>query len=191
MAVHLAAAGASASLGSENIGGTPSRGGVVLHWFNVDEFGLARAEAAQFAAYWSGIAFLAENLLPLVICRPPAVAPNIPAGYPCIGSGSNCNAVGHQAPSPFAKASVAFTRNWKRWPVSFVGIEPMRTKKRHTCGKRDRDSVRLARGKTAKRTRCCLVRRDFRLASSSFHRPLASCLASPVSGEAVSVANDD
>jgi hypothetical protein len=32
-----------------------------------------------------------------VICRPYALAADIPAGDPRIGSGSKCNAVGHHA----------------------------------------------------------------------------------------------
>ena len=74
---------------------------VVLLCFDVDDFGIARTAVAQFIAYWSGIAFLVEELLPLVIGRPPAVATVIPAGDPRIGSGSKCNAIGHCAlPSP-------------------------------------------------------------------------------------------
>jgi hypothetical protein len=70
--------------------------------FDVYDFGIARAEAAQSMAYWSGIAFLVEDLLPFVIGRPSAVAAVIPAGDPC-GSGSKCNAVGHCA-FPFKSA---------------------------------------------------------------------------------------
>ena len=51
--------------------------------FNVDDCAIVRAEAAQLMAYWSGIAFLVEKLLPLVIGRP-AVAADIPAGDPSI-----------------------------------------------------------------------------------------------------------
>jgi hypothetical protein len=46
----------------------------VLICFDVDNFDIARAEAAQFIAYRSSIAFFVEELLPLVIGRPPAVA---------------------------------------------------------------------------------------------------------------------
>ena len=48
-------------------------------------------------AYWSGIASLVEDLLPVVIGRPPAVAAVVPAGDPGIGSGSKRDAVGHCA----------------------------------------------------------------------------------------------
>ena len=65
--------------------------------FDVDSSGIARTAAAQFIAYWSGIVFLVEELLPLVIGRPPAVATVIPASDPRIGSGSKCNAIGHCA----------------------------------------------------------------------------------------------
>jgi hypothetical protein len=40
---------------------------------------------------------LVEKPLPLVICRPSAVAADIPAGDPRIRSGSKGNAVGHHA----------------------------------------------------------------------------------------------
>src|SRR5215813_10728411 len=74
---------------------------VVLLCFDVDGPGVARTAATQFNAYCSGIALLVEELLPLVIGRPPAVAAVIPAGYPRIGSGSKCDAIGHCAlPSP-------------------------------------------------------------------------------------------
>jgi hypothetical protein len=48
--------------------------------FNVDKLGIARAQIAQVAAYWFGVAFLVEQLLALVVGRPSAVAPVIPAG---------------------------------------------------------------------------------------------------------------
>jgi hypothetical protein len=64
-----------------------------MNGFDIDEFGIARAELAQFSAYRSGIAFLVEEILPLGIGRPPAVAPVIPAGDPRIDSGSKRNAV--------------------------------------------------------------------------------------------------
>jgi len=43
------------------------RGRVILLCFDVYDFGMARAEVAQFMAYWSGIAFLVEELPPVVI----------------------------------------------------------------------------------------------------------------------------
>ena len=61
--------------------------------FDIDEFGIARAQLPQFLTYWSGIAFVVEEILPLVICRPPAVAAVIPGGDPCIDSRSKRNAV--------------------------------------------------------------------------------------------------
>ena len=55
--------------------------------FNVDKLGIARAEIAQVTAYWFGVAFLVEQLLALMVGRPSAVAPVIPAGDdPAIGS---------------------------------------------------------------------------------------------------------
>jgi hypothetical protein len=70
---------------------------VVLLRFDVDDLGIARAEAAQFLAYRSGIAFVIEELLPPVVGRPPAVAAIIPAGNSRIGSGSKCDGIGHSA----------------------------------------------------------------------------------------------
>src|SRR5262249_16214624 len=61
---------------------------VILHCFNVDDFGVPWAEAAQFMACRSGIAFLVEKLLPLMIGRPSAVAADIPVGDPRVGFGS-------------------------------------------------------------------------------------------------------
>jgi hypothetical protein len=59
---------------------------------------------AQLMAYWCGIAFIVEDLLPVVIRRPPTVTAVIPAGDPCIGSGSKRNAIGHRALlSPFKR----------------------------------------------------------------------------------------
>jgi len=96
----------------------------------------ARAEAAQFIAYWPGIAFLVEDLLPVVIGRPSAVAAVIPAGDPCISSGSKRNAVGHRTLLlPLQKGAVALVQTSKRWPIPIVGIEPIGSKKRHTSAK--------------------------------------------------------
>jgi len=61
--------------------------------FDIDEFGIARAQLPQFLTYRSGIAFVVEEILPLVICRPAAVAAVIPGGDPCIDSRSKRNAV--------------------------------------------------------------------------------------------------
>ena len=58
---------------------------------------VTRTEAAQFMACGLCVTFLVEKLLPFVICRPYALAADIPAGDPRIGSGSKCNAVGHHA----------------------------------------------------------------------------------------------
>jgi len=80
-----------------DIGGTTLREGIVLLCFDLDDFGIAWAEAAQFMAYRTGIVFLIEQLLPLVIGRPAAVGAVIPPGDPRIGSGSKCDAVRHCA----------------------------------------------------------------------------------------------
>ena len=65
----------------------------IISGFNIDEFGIARAELAEFSAYGAGLAFLFEEFLPLVIGRPPASAAVVPAGDPRIDSRSKRNAV--------------------------------------------------------------------------------------------------
>jgi len=65
--------------------------------FDVDDFGVARAQAAQFTAYGTGIPWVVEPLLPVMISGPKAIPARIPAGDPRIGSGSKCDAVGHYA----------------------------------------------------------------------------------------------
>jgi hypothetical protein len=69
---------------------------VVVHrarGFDIDEFSVAWAELAQVSAYRAGIAFLLEEMLPLVIGGPPALAAVIPGSDSRIGSGSKRNAV--------------------------------------------------------------------------------------------------
>src|SRR6516165_5366657 len=61
--------------------------------FDIDEFRIARTALAQFAAYRASVAFFCEEMLPLVIGRPPAVAAVIPGGDARIESGSKRNAV--------------------------------------------------------------------------------------------------
>ena len=65
--------------------------------FDVDDFGVAWAQAAQFTAYGTGIPWVVEPLLPVMINGPKAIPARIPAGDPRIGSGSKCDAVGHYA----------------------------------------------------------------------------------------------
>ena len=70
---------------------------VVLRDFDVDDFGIPRAPAAQILAYGTGILRIVEPLFPLMISRPHAISPGVPAGDLCIRSGSKCDAVGHYA----------------------------------------------------------------------------------------------
>jgi hypothetical protein len=70
--------------------------------FDVDDFGVARAQAAQFTAYGTGIPWVVEPLLPVMISGPKAIPARIPAGDPRIGSGSKCDAVGHLHSFPLA-----------------------------------------------------------------------------------------
>jgi hypothetical protein len=80
--------------------------------FDVDDFGVARAQAAQFVAYGAGIVWIVEPLLALMIRRPEATPARIPAGDPRIGSGSKCDAVGimHSFPPAFC-VRVVFVQN--------------------------------------------------------------------------------
>jgi hypothetical protein len=95
---------------------------------------LARTAAAQLIAYWSGIVFLVEEFLPLVIGRPPAVATVIPASDPRIGSGSKCNATGHCAlPSP-RKGAVAFHAKFEHWSLDNEPFGPKKTHVRNADG---------------------------------------------------------
>jgi len=105
----------------------------VLHRFDVDDFGIARAEDAQFIAYGSGIAFLGEELLPFVVGRPPAVAAVVPTGDPRASSASKCNAVGHCAftSCSFRNECRGVHANFQRWRGAIVGIGPIGAKKRH------------------------------------------------------------
>jgi len=49
----------------------------LIGWLlDFDDVGVARAEIAQFIAYWFGVASLLEEPLPFVIGRPSAVAPS-------------------------------------------------------------------------------------------------------------------
>ena len=66
--------------------------------FDVDDFGVARAQAPQFTAYGAGIVWIVEPLLARMISGPKATPAGIPAGDPRIGPGSKCNAVRHSFP---------------------------------------------------------------------------------------------
>jgi TfoX/Sxy family transcriptional regulator of competence genes len=83
----------------QDIGGSHVERKVVVRC-NVDfeDLGVAPAEAPQFMTYGAGGVFVAENLPPRVISRPPAVAARIPAGNPPDRSGLKCDAIGHRAP---------------------------------------------------------------------------------------------
>ena len=80
--------------------------------FDVDDFGVARAQAAQFMAYGAGIVWIVEPLLALMIRRPEATPAGIPAGDPRIGPGSKCNAVRHSFPPAFCVRATP-----QHWPV--------------------------------------------------------------------------
>jgi hypothetical protein len=68
-----------------------------LREFYVDDAGVPRAQAAQFLANGTGIAWVIEPYLALTIGGPPAISAGIPAGHRRIGSGSKRDAVRHYA----------------------------------------------------------------------------------------------
>jgi hypothetical protein len=80
----------------------PAKVKFFLRDFDVDDFGVARAQAAQFMAYGAGIVWIVEPLLARMISGPKATPAGIPAGDPRIGPGSKCNAVRHSFLPPFA-----------------------------------------------------------------------------------------
>jgi len=82
----------------------PSKVGVVLRDFDVDDFGITRTQAAQFMAYGAGLVRIIEPLLALMIRRPEATPAGIPAGDPRIGPGSKCNAVRHSFPPALSRS---------------------------------------------------------------------------------------
>jgi hypothetical protein len=106
---------------------------LVLRVFNIDNFGIARAEVAEFAAYSSGIVFAVEQFSLLVISRPLAVAAGVPTGDdPCIRPGAKCDAVGHGALSslpPFKRVSRALFKSPNGCPVPNVGIQAIGAEK--------------------------------------------------------------
>jgi hypothetical protein len=78
-------------------GHNPAKLKFFLRDFDVDDFGVARAQAAQFMAYGAGVPWVVEPLLPVMISGPKAIPARIPPGDPRIGSGPKCDAVGHYA----------------------------------------------------------------------------------------------
>jgi hypothetical protein len=67
----------------------PAKVKFFLRDFDVDDFGVARAQAAQFMAYGAGIVWIVEPLLARMISGPKASPAGIPAGDPRIGPGSS------------------------------------------------------------------------------------------------------
>src|SRR5215469_3738613 len=64
---------------------------------NIDHFGIAWTQAAQFVAYRFRVALVVEKLLPRVISRPLAAAAVIPPGDRRISPGSKRDGIGHCA----------------------------------------------------------------------------------------------
>ena len=79
----------------------PAKVKFFLRDFDVDDFGVARAQAAQFMAYGGGIVWIVEPLLARMISGPKATPAGIPASDPRMGPGSKCNAVRHSFPPAF------------------------------------------------------------------------------------------
>ena len=73
----------------------PAAIAVVRRDLDIDDFGVARAQAAQFIAYGTGLVLVIEPLLARMVSRPRSISAGIPAGNPRISSGSKCDAVGH------------------------------------------------------------------------------------------------
>ena len=96
--------------------------------FDVDDFGVARAQAAQFMAYGAGIVWIVEPLLALMIRRSEATPAGIPAGDPRIGPGSKCNAV-RQLLSSHLVAFVQLNTGLSKSSAS----NPIGAEKRHTA----------------------------------------------------------
>jgi hypothetical protein len=67
-----------------------------LFWLDVDHFGIAWAEPAQFIAYQFRVGFLFEERLPCVVGTPPVVTAVIPAEGFRVGPGSKGDTVGHR-----------------------------------------------------------------------------------------------
>jgi hypothetical protein len=115
--------------------------------FDVDDFGVARAQPAQFTAYGTGIAWVVEPLLPVMISGPKAIPARIPAGDPRVGSGSKCNAVRHSFPTAFCVRAKSNTEPSKSSASNPVGAE-----KRHTAKTGAAPRVRGAEGAEKART---------------------------------------
>jgi hypothetical protein len=80
----------------EKIGADEIERGTHLFWLDVDHFGIARAEPAQFIAYQFRVGFLFEERLPCVVGTPPVVTAVIPAEGFRVGPGSKGDTVGHR-----------------------------------------------------------------------------------------------
>jgi hypothetical protein len=100
-----------------------------LRDFDVDDFGVARAQAAQFMAYGAGIVWIVEPLLALMIRRSEATPAGIPAGDPRIGPGSKCNAVRQLLSSHL----VAFVQPPNTGLSKSSASNPIGAEKRHTA----------------------------------------------------------
>jgi hypothetical protein len=100
-----------------------------LRDFDVDDFGVARAQAAQFMAYGAGIVWIVEPLLALMIRRSEATPAGLPAGDPRIGPGSKCNAVRQLLSSHL----VAFVQPPNTGLSKSSASNPIGAEKRHTA----------------------------------------------------------
>jgi hypothetical protein len=103
-----------------------------LLWFDIDDLGVARAEASQLVADQYGIAFLGEHLLSSVVGRPAAAAARIPAGDRRIDPGPQGNAVQHYALLSLLNGAIGLISNSEQRLIPIVVIAPIETQKRHT-----------------------------------------------------------
>jgi hypothetical protein len=91
----------------------PARSKPNIGWFDIDDVGIARAQLAQLMSYWFSVAFVVEQLLTLLIGRPSAVAPVVPAGDILVGSSAQRDAIRHCAtPFDFSKGARSHLRNF-------------------------------------------------------------------------------
>ena len=98
----------------------------ILRDFDVDDFGIPRAPAAQILAYGTGILRIVEPLFPLMISRPYAISPGVPAGDLCIRSGSKCDAIRHEHSFPPVLSPPSNTASSQK-----SALDPIGAKKRH------------------------------------------------------------
>jgi hypothetical protein len=113
----------------EKIGADEIERGTHLFWLDVDHFGIARAEPAQFIAYQFRVGFLFKELPPCVVGTPPVVTAVIPAKGFRVGPGSKGDTVDHRL-LPLRGWSHSVHALARRSISPIVSIKPVRDKNR-------------------------------------------------------------